>query len=234
MANDEAGPLNGTVWPILIAVAVTPGPFCCSAAPAGPAIASRPANNTGAIALNNPRYCRKALGITDDDRISSPPAARRKCLRNAIGILNSAHRSVVASHADVEAAVDAEVLAGDIGRGVRQQEADGFHDFIGLSPASHRNLRQYSVAEFVAANHLRHRSFDDAEADRIGADVEFAPFAGRGHGQAEHAGLGGGIIDLPDRSLAAGVGGNIDNRTAALVTGFGTLNHVAARRLQPI
>src|SRR6266567_7943154 len=48
-----------------------------------------------------------------------------------------------ASHADVETAIDAKMLAGGIGRGIRQQEAHGFHDLLRLGPTSHRNLRQY-------------------------------------------------------------------------------------------
>src|SRR5947209_5526502 len=42
MAKDEAGPLNGTDCPILIEVAVTPGPWFCSAAAAALVPASSP------------------------------------------------------------------------------------------------------------------------------------------------------------------------------------------------
>src|SRR5207244_1494917 len=122
MAKDEAGPLNGTVWPILIAVAVTPGPFCRSAAPALPESASRPTNSIRIIARDELLYRRHVLVIADAGRISFLSAARRKFLRNAIGILNSALHSAVASHTDVKAAVDAEMLAGGIGRRIRQQK----------------------------------------------------------------------------------------------------------------
>ena len=50
MPNAEAGPLNGALWPIVISLSVTPGPYFLSWAPAVVANTSPAATNAIVVA----------------------------------------------------------------------------------------------------------------------------------------------------------------------------------------
>src|ERR1700693_3933092 len=115
MAKEEAGPLNGTVWPILISVSVTPGPYFFSAAPALPVTASRPTSK-GTIGPKRIRIRQRLTRRAGVGPIVALSPQSHNRLRS--GAIDCSHGLVVASYGDVESAVDAEMLARGVGRGV--------------------------------------------------------------------------------------------------------------------
>ena len=66
----------------------------------------------------------------------------------------------------------------------------------------------------VAGRRLGEPGVDEAERDRVDGDVVAAPLLGQGLGQADHAGLGRGVVGLPGVAAQAGDGGDVDDLAA--------------------
>src|SRR5450631_1317933 len=122
----------------------------------------------------------------------------------------------------VQAAVDAPDLAGDVRGGVSGQEVDHAGDFFGMAQPADRDGRLDPV-EHLFGDVLEHLGGHEARGHGVHGDADpvfFKParpgedegcLLGEGLGQAEHAGLGRGVVRLADVSGLADDRGDEDN-----------------------
>ncbi|MPM73764.1 hypothetical protein SDC9_120746 [bioreactor metagenome] len=99
-----------------------------------------------------------------------------------------------------EAAVDDQVGAGGVGRGVRQQIDDRAGELVRVAHPLERDHFGPDLAPVLAdvAGHLR---VDVARADRVDPDAERGPLHGERLRQVHDAGLGGVVRGLPLRNV---------------------------------
>ncbi len=69
-------------------------------------------------------------------------------------------------------------------------------DLLGLAEAADRDLRQDALLEHVLRHRLHHLGVDVAGADRVDGDAALGVLLRQRLGEADLAGLGGGIVGL--------------------------------------
>ena len=105
-----------------------------------------------------------------------------------------AHASETLAH--VQAAVDVEDLAGDVGGFVAREENDGGGDFAVRAEAAERDHRLHFVFQFLRQR-IGHRRFDEAGRDGVHGDAARRDFDGDRAREADQARLRRHVIRLP-------------------------------------
>src|SRR5450631_2719101 len=94
------------------------------------------------------------------------------------------------------AAIDVEDLAGDVAGSVAGQEGNGLGNVFGGALATSRDQLQHGV-DGGFGHALPDVGVDHPRGHGVTGDASGGDFARRGTGEADHAGLGGGVVGLP-------------------------------------
>src|SRR5690606_9211230 len=116
------------------------------------------------------------------------------------------------------AAVDVQGLAGDVGGFVGGQVDGGGGDLVARAEAAGGDVLEDGLALLVV-EHVGHRAGDEARGDAVDGDAAAADLLGQRLGEADHAGLGGGVVGL------ARVAGDADHRGDADDAAGAALHH---------
>src|SRR5579871_2665369 len=158
--------------------------------------------------------------------LASPPPYFPMAVRTPDRMKTSLVIIVIPSH--VQAAVDGPDLAGDVGRLVGGEEADGAGDLLRPGQPAKRDLlpdplqRPFRHGGHHVGGHISGGDRVDGQPDTLTRSAACPPdledgLLGQRLGQAEQPGLGRGVVGLADLAGLADHRGNVDDPAGALL-----------------
>ena len=107
-------------------------------------------------------------------------------------------------------------MAGDVCGGGAGKKSYGGGDLLGLAKAGQRDLRKCALADLLVENG-RHVGLDEAGRHHIDGYPAAGDFLRKCLGEADHAGLAGGVVGLTGEPHETADGADIDDAPGALL-----------------